>query len=401
MLANWKVEPPETFSAAWNGYLSIIRPGLYFFATTSLDRSRLYVDGQMIVDNTGGYEFGRAGSIELDRGPHRVTLEYVHVGSVTGRPAFKWEWVYNGDADKTYNVVPRWALSRRSVDTATVIGARVVEVLRTAAKVVTVIAVIWCLLAWPIYRHDAWIDSLAPYRRSATGFYALLTAGALGLALGPPYGLWQFVYWLPGFNLIRGSSRFMLVGLLGIAVLAAIGFDRITIRFPRRRRVALATVFSLVLVAEYAAMPMGFQPNNLNIPAIDRWLDTRPKPFVVAEVPVHDILNPGAFERQETAYMMHSTAHWQKTVHGYSGWRTLLHTQLFTEMGSFPDEKSIASLNALGVTYVVVHPDFYPPDEWPLVEERLGRFSAWLKLEHVEGTGRVYSLVRSNGDTPR
>ena len=174
-----------------------------------------------------------------------------------------------------------------------------------------------------------------------------------------------------------------------------------TIRFPRRRRVALATVFSVVLVAEYAAMPMGFQPNNLNIPAIDHWLDSRPKPFVVAEVPVHDILNSAAFERQETAYMMHSTAHWQKTVHGYSGWRTLLHTQLFTEMGSFPDERSIASLNALGVTYVVVHPDFYPPDEWPQVEDRLGRFSAWLKLEHIEGTGRVYSLVRSNGEAPR
>ena len=58
---------------------------------------------------------GQAGSIELDRGPHRVTLEYVHVARTT--PTLKWEWVYDGDSDKTYKVVPRWALSRRPVST--------------------------------------------------------------------------------------------------------------------------------------------------------------------------------------------------------------------------------------------------------------------------------------------
>jgi hypothetical protein len=401
MLETWMGEPPQTFSAAWNGYLSIVRPGLYFFATTSLDRSRLYVDGRLVVDNTGGHENGVAGSIDLDRGPHRVSLEYVHLGRVTGHAEMKWEWVYNGDADKTYQVVPRWALSGRSVSTTAVIGARAVEVLRTAAKTLAVFAALWCALAWPIDRHDAWVESLAPYRRSATGFYAVLTAGALGLALGPPYGLWQFVYWLPGFNLIRGSSRFMLVGLLGIAVLAGIGFDGVTRRWTRRRRAALATVFGFVLVAEYVAIPMGFEPNTLNIPAIDRWLDTLPKPFVVAEVPVYNIENAGAFERQETTYMLHSTAHFQKTVHGYSGWRTLLSAKLFAEMDSFPDETSLASLTELGVTYVVVHTDYYPPEEWVKVEERLRQFSSRLRLEHVEGSGRVYSIVRPVPDAAR
>ena len=218
--------------------------------------------------------------------------------------------------------------------------------------------------SWPIHRHDVWIESLAPYRRNATAFYAVLTFGALGLALGPPYGFWQFVYWLPGFNLIRGSSRFMLVGLLGIAVLAGTGFDWIARNLSRQRRAALAAGCVLVLVAEYFAIPVGFQPNNLNIPAIDYWLDSRPKPFVIAEVPVLNLKTSVAFEGQETAYMLHSTAHWQKTVHGYSGWRTLFHEKLFAEMDAFPDDVSIASLNALGVTYVVVHTDS-PPESGP------------------------------------
>jgi len=46
-------EPPQTFSVAWNGYLSIIRPGRYYFATTSDDRSRLYIDNELVVEKAG------------------------------------------------------------------------------------------------------------------------------------------------------------------------------------------------------------------------------------------------------------------------------------------------------------------------------------------------------------
>src|SRR5207247_224487 len=239
LLDRWNNEPPQAFSAAWNGYLSILRPGLYFFATTSEDRSRLFIDNEIVVDNTGGHENGIAGSLQLDGGPHRVVLEYAHA---EGHPTLKWEWVFDGDSDKTYKVVPRWALSRRPFGSTAVIAARVLEALRAVSTTFVVFAAIWCALAWPIGRHDTWMHSLAPYRRNPVVFYFLLTALCVGLALGPPYGLWRFVYWMPGFNLIRGSSRFMVVGLLGIAVLAGIGFDRISRGMTPRRRIALATI---------------------------------------------------------------------------------------------------------------------------------------------------------------
>jgi hypothetical protein len=398
LLERWNNEPPETFSAAWTGQLSIIRPGLYYFSTTSDGRSRLYVGNDLVVDNTGGDPNGLAGRIRLDRGPHRVVLEYVHVAR---RPTLKWHWLFDGDSDRDYKIVPRWALSQRPISSAMVIAARVVEVLRGAAAILVVCAVLWCLLAWPISRHDTWVHSLAPYRRNPTAFYFLLTAVCLGLALGPPYGLWRFVYWLPGFSLIRGPSRSMVVGMLGFAVLAGIGFDKISGRLARRQRVVLATMIGALLIAEYAAIPFGVQPAKFEIPAIDRWLDSRPKPFVVAEVPVQRLENAVAFERQETAYMIHSAAHWQKTVHGYSGWRTDLHTQLYTEMQVFPDETGVASLSDLGVTYIVVHSDAYPPGEWSGVEERLRKFSSRLRLEHVEGAGRVYALLRPVADAVR
>jgi hypothetical protein len=138
---------------------------------------------------------------------------------------------------------------------------------------------------------------------------------------------------------------------------------------------------------------MGVMPGNFEIPAIDRWLDTRPKPFVVAEVPVFDaVADPGDFERQQTAFMIHSTAHFQKTVHGYSGWRTDRSREIFAAMHNFPDAASLASLSSLGVTYIVVHTDQYQPEELPRIEERLRQFASRLQLEQVEGAGRVYSL---------
>ena len=74
--------------------------------------------------------------------------------------------------------------------------------------------------------------------------------------------------------------------------------------------------------------------------------------------------------------MLHSTAHWQRTVHGYGGLRPPLHEQLYEEMRRFPDERSLRHLAEIGVTHVIVHADMYPPDERRVVETRLPDFDA-------------------------
>src|SRR5262245_61273499 len=200
-----------------------------------------------------------------------------------GRTGLKWEWIFDGDSDKAYKVIQPWALSPGRVDTTTVIVTRIVDALRPIVTALVALSVLWCIFAVPIRRHAVWDRSFETARRESTGLYLLLTLTCIALALGPPYGLWRFVYWMPVFNLIRGSARFMILGLLGFAMLAAIGFDRLTWRFSRLGRVALATAISVLLVGEYAGSDLGLEPARIEIPAIDRWLDTRPKPFVVAE----------------------------------------------------------------------------------------------------------------------
>ena len=217
-------------------------------------------------------------------------------------------------------------------------------------------------------------------------FYALLTVVSVLLAAGP---LWTYVYWMPGFNFIRGPSRFMILAMVGLSVLAAIGFDRIRSAVPPRYRPALVATVSALLIGEFIAIPFRTVPYEVKLPSADRWLDGQPKPFVVAEVPVQPL------DRYQTAYMLHSMAHWQKTVHGYSGMRPPLHDRLYSELRRFPDDVSLASLTELGVTYIVVHiSDYHEAGEWEDVERRLARYGDRLTQEYGDRTGRVYRISR-------
>ena len=149
-------------------------------------------------------------------------------------------------------------------------------------------------------------------------------------------------------------------------------------------------VLTALLLAEYSPYPLAGVPFAVDIPAIDRWLNTQPKPFVVAEVPIPSAGDLGGLERQQTRSMLHAMAHWQKTIHGYSGIRRPLHDRLYEDLTGFPDATSLAGLREVGVTYVVVHTDDYGI-RWRIVEEQIARTPA-LTLTHVEGAGRIYVI---------
>jgi hypothetical protein len=224
-------------------------------------------------------------------------------------------------------------------------------------------------------------------RRDVTLAYGGLAVVATLLTAGPPLGLWPYVYWLPGFNFIRVPSRFFLVAVLALAVLAAAGFERITALLVRRQRLAAAVAAILVIVLECLTVPLpGYRRYAVDIPEADRWIATRPKPSVVAEFPV----KPS--ERLQSTYMLHSMAHWQRTIHGHSGLRTPLHEELYDTLRGFPDEASLAALARLRVSYLIVHGGIYTAEEWPTVEERLARYAGRLRLVHERGADRVYVL---------
>jgi len=232
-----------------------------------------------------------------------------------------------------------------------------------------------------------WARWAAARRRDPVLFYGLLTGLAVLLSIGPPLGIWPLVYWLPGLNFIRVPSRFTILATLGLAVLAAIGASRLIERAPRHRRRFWAMGLGLLLLAEAATFPLPTRTYAVDIPEVDRWLDTRPKPFAIAELPVD------GSDRIQSVYMLHSMAHWQRTVHGHSGIRPPLHDELYRELRTFPDARSLDSLTRLGVDYVVVHPQFYRPGQWEPVEADLARLGDRLELLFEADGSRVYALL--------
>jgi hypothetical protein len=222
--------------------------------------------------------------------------------------------------------------------------------------------------------------------------FLLVSVVSLFMAVGPPWSLWPHVYWLPGLNFIRVPSRFMLLAVLGLAVVAGFGFERLTARFAARRTL-LAVVAGALLLAEFATMPFEVIRQSIEIPSIDRWVATAPNVRAIAEVPVIDPAREGPAERRHTAYMLHSTAHWWKTVEGYSGTRPPRHAKLYEMLTRFPDEASLSALADLDVTHVVVHTEWYDPAVRPEIEARLAQ-SSWLQRARCDRSGCVYVLRR-------
>lgn len=225
--------------------------------------------------------------------------------------------------------------------------------------------------------------------------WMFLTIGVLTywMAIGPPLSLWQWVYWLPGLNFIRAPSRFTLLGMLALAALAAIGFDRLTRAWAVRRRAIAGAGIALLLLVECAQFPNAARPFTIEIPAVDRWLATQPGPVAIAEVPVSSSRLDARRANVAVQYMLHTLGHYHPTVFGYSGVEPPEYRGVYDNLIGFPSGESIGRLAEQGVTHVVVHLEYLLAEDRPAFEALLGGFAGSLRLVHADGAGRVYEII--------
>jgi PA14 domain len=123
MSRRWSFRPPDAFSAQWSGYLFVNQTGLYTFTLRADDGAQLYVDDQPLVVEKGQGPGERTGEIPLERGPHRVLLQYFQIGG-----AYQFAWLWKRD-DGTPEPVPAWAFSTRPRGAAAVFTIRALDVL--------------------------------------------------------------------------------------------------------------------------------------------------------------------------------------------------------------------------------------------------------------------------------
>jgi 4-amino-4-deoxy-L-arabinose transferase-like glycosyltransferase len=69
-------KPGSSFSVEWEGCIHVPQSGKYTFETYSWDSSRVYLDGQLVVDNEHeGRDVRSSGSIDLDQGQHDLRVQ--------------------------------------------------------------------------------------------------------------------------------------------------------------------------------------------------------------------------------------------------------------------------------------------------------------------------------------
>lgn len=238
------------------------------------------------------------------------------------------------------------------------------------------------------------LTAVAVCRRPARDIWVFLLMAVVTwwITVGPPWSPWQWIYWMPGLNFIRVPSRFTLLGILALAVVAGFGFDCLARSWPHARRRLAATCVAVLCVGEFV-MPVDARPFSIDIAPVDRWLDTQPKPFAIAEVPVSASRDDSRRADVATQYMLHSLGHHQRTVFGYSGAEPATYRPLYDSLISFPSNESIRKLLDLKVTYVVVHLEYFTDEYRPEYLARFAAFTDRLDLVHEDGLGRIYRLL--------
>ena len=72
----------EAFAFRYTGFIEVPRDAVYQFTVVSDDGAKLYVAGQLVVDNDGIHPAKAAvGSIGLRAGKHAITLLFFDAGS--------------------------------------------------------------------------------------------------------------------------------------------------------------------------------------------------------------------------------------------------------------------------------------------------------------------------------
>jgi hypothetical protein len=179
-----------------------------------------------------------------------------------------------------------------------------------------------------------------------------LAFGVAGFALSfgpalPGYAvLYRVLIPLQG---IRNAARFGYLTTVALAILS--GFAVAWIRARWRDARWMPALVGLLLVAtnvDAFSGPIEYVQAEAVSPIHARLRDSN---AVVVEIPAY----PADRVFRNAPYLLHAVLHWRPMINGYSGLIPDTYVQHARDLARFPDEHSLATLRALGVTHVFVH----------------------------------------------
>lgn len=207
------------------------------------------------------------------------------------------------------------------------------------------------------------------------GYTIVGVFGAIA-SFGPKGILYNLLFRVvPAINLLRAPSRFGLVAMFAIAVLAGVAVSRI------RQRRWLALVVLLLVAAESGAetkawgWPSWPIQEGAPVSRVYRILATLPRGAVVEYPFPYDPLD----RHNHTEAMLSSTYNWQPLVNGYSDVTPEDFFSIMLPINGFPNAESFEIMRKHDVRYVVWRINTYNPESRARLEARFPPFMKYLK----------------------
>ncbi len=217
----------------------------------------------------------------------------------------------------------------------------------------------------------------------------------------PYYALYRFV---PGFTAMRDAARFGMVALIGVQMLAGIGFaaswKAIRPRLPESRVAFVGpTIVMLLLVG--ATIEYRTQVGTVAVPKDDatmaayRWLAQQPKGPVI-DFPANGLWKNVLWPISDIYY---STYDWDPITAAYASYVPQRDVDLMVAINGGPTNPSqvtpdnVGMLQDLGIRYVLIH--HWPNYDWQAAVDEASKVGA-LKLEGNFGDTSVYTLAPGN-----
>jgi hypothetical protein len=224
--------------------------------------------------------------------------------------------------------------------------------------------------------------------RDVSILYGSVGALALWESFGPQAGLYSATYYVvPAFTFLRAPSRFGVLVVLALTVLASMGIARLLARASLPSVAAFALI-GLATVTRVTPIPLSRNPD---FPPVYQALAAQP-PGAVVELPLYS--HTSNFYR--TQYMLASTVHWKPLVNAYSDVIPHAFSENRDTLGLFPTRESFRILEADDVRYAIFHLREYPDDQGlrRKLEDALQMFGPYLRLLHADDEVWLYEIVR-------
>ncbi len=213
-------------------------------------------------------------------------------------------------------------------------------------------------------------------------FWVLAVTTLFLAALGPSFGVYELVRAIPGANLIRVPSRFILPAMMGLSVLAGWGATRLLNRGRRGQLLLAGLVVFFVVESTFVPIPAVAYPYPPD--PVAQWLGEQPGDFAVLEVPFI------GRKTDPTRQMVQSVHHWKKLLVGYSGSAPPDYEERMRRLrATFPTDVALDELGELGVRFVVVREARIAPAARQAIVDQT-------RLQFVQEfeTGTVWELMR-------